>query len=262
MPVGPGTIYGGFRLFAKLFPAPPLDYVTSLPLEKLTFKYKWRDRWGNLIGFVLFVAVALGYYFLLVALAAWRTRGLERAVFLIEPIPFEWGFFAAFLSLTSSSVVGLLLLRGLLGRKEYEVYITYCSHRAFPPAPFDFTKVFKLFFVVGFLPLAAFVGLRIDSYTAFTEREMIDNPYWSVAREARIPYSSVRAIYEVQAYHARFKDVFEPHLLIAFNNGDRWRTDRGAKGLKLARQQRMVEYVAEKSERKIQQVMFVEDIPP
>lgn len=262
MSVSPGSIQAGFRFLAWLFPAERLEKVTALSLEELQKKYKSRDRWGNFIGFLVFAGLAVGYYFLLYYVANWYYRNLSRAAFLLRPSAVEWGVFAGFLSLTSSTFIGLLIFRRVVGPDEYTIYLAYANHKAHPPAPYDITKVFRLFFWFGFLPLFLLVVLRIDNYTAFFDKSIVDNPFWSLGREVERPYTDVRAVYEVRGYHARFEDKVAPYQLIVFTDGQRWETSHGSGGLKLEHQREIARYVAERSGQKIRVVNFAEDIPP
>jgi hypothetical protein len=261
MVVNPGSIVGGFRLLARLFPAVPLERVTALSLEDLQAKYRNRDRWGNFFGFLASIALGIAYFFLLDCTASWYYHDLTSARFLIRPLRVEFGVCAVFLSLASSTFV-LVIFRWILGPEEYAIYMAYASHKAYPPAPFDFTKAFRLMFCLGFPPLIVLGILRIDNYTAFTDQAIVDNPFLSLGTQTEYPYAAVRGVYEARGYHARFEDKVAPNQFIVFTNGARWEAPRGSGGEKLEYQRRIIRFVADRSGRRIRQVKFVEDIPP
>ncbi len=261
MSVGPGSIVAGFRFLAWLFPATPLDKVTTLSLDQLQEKYKRRDWWINIFGLSAFLLLAVAYYFLLDVGAERYYRDLSRSAYFIRPSAVEWGVLAAFLSLTSSTFFFFIVLRWVLGRQEYELYLAYASQKAHPPAPYDPTKVFQLFFWLIFFPLALVAVLRIDNYTAFTDKAMLDNPFLSLGKEVEYPFANVRGVFEVRGYHARFEDKVSPHQIIVFADGKRWESSRGSGGSKLDHQREILRYVAERSGRKIQNVNFAEEIP-
>jgi hypothetical protein len=258
----PGSIRAGFRLLAWLFPAPRLDKLTELSAEELHDQYKSRDRRVNLAVCLAYLGLAVGLFFLLDLAAAWRYRDLAEAEFLVRPVRVEFGVYAAFLSLTSSTFLLLGLLRWLLGRQEYTVYAAYLSQRAYPSAPWDVTQAFRWMFWLGFPPLVMVTLLRIDNYTAVTDKGVIDNPFWSVGTQVERPYTEVRGVYEIRGYHARFEDVVAPYHLIVFADGTRWQSPHGSGGPKMDHQRRLMILVAARSGREMRTVSFIEDVPP
>ena len=125
MTVNPGAIMAGFRLLGWLFPAPPLEELTSESFESLRQKYKSRDRWGNFLGLLAFIAVAAIYYLFLSWLAQAATRRFADAKFLHHPMELEYILMGLFLSLASTGFFGCLALRAFLGREEYAIYMAY-----------------------------------------------------------------------------------------------------------------------------------------
>lgn len=261
MGVSPGSIQVAFRLFSRLFPAPPLESVTSASLEELQARYKSRDRWGNWLGFALFVGLAIVYFVLLDRAAVWHYRDFHGAAYLVRPVSFLLGVLAAFMSLASTMFVGLLVMRLALGAEEYALYLAYGCHKTYPPAPYDVAKVAQLFVWLIFLPLLVVSILLIDTYTAFTENAIIESPFWSLGRRVEHPYSAVRGVYEVRSHHARFEDAVAPYQIIAFADGEQWTSEHGSGGKKLEYQREIIQFVAEKSKQRIQRVEFPEDVP-
>lgn len=262
MTVGPGSIHAGFRFLAWLFPAAPLEKVTPLSVDELKAQYRQRDRWLNFLGFLGFLVVAVAYFFLLDFAAEWYYRDLTGSGPLLRLERAVIGVLAAFLSLCSSTLLLLLILRGGLGRQEYATYIAYASHKAYPPAPFDVTRSFQLIFWLGFFPLAALTFLLIDNDTAFTDQAIIENPFWSIGAHTEHPYSAVRGLYEVQGYHARFEDKIAPFQVIVFADGTRWESPHGTGGSKLEHQREIMRFVAARTRLDVRKVSFIENIPP
>jgi hypothetical protein len=260
MAVNPGSVMAGFRLLARLFPPVPLEAVTSQSLEELKEKYRGRDRWGNLLVFMAFVALAVVFYFLLDGASRLTRPDPGTSGFLIAPGGVELGILAAFLSLFSSGLVVWTLLAWFLGPQEYAIYRAYASYRASPAAPWDIPTVFRWFFLLGFIPLLLFAVLVVDCYTAFTDEAIIDNSLWSLGVRVVHPYSSIRGTYDVQAYHARFNDVSSPYQVIVFDDGTQWVSAQGAGGPKLEEQREILRFVARKSGRQVRPVKFIEDI--
>jgi hypothetical protein len=259
--VSAGSIHGGFRLLAWLFPAQPLQSVTSLTMEELKRKYKWRDRVGNVLGALAFIGLSAVYFAALWKSGEWRVGDYRGAKFVMRPAVFEIALWAAWLSLTSVMVYILVGLRLVLGSAEYRQYVTYGSHRTFPPAPYDVAKAFAFFFGTVFLPSLVLVAMRVDNFTLFTDGSIIHNPFVSIGRLAEHSYSDVRAVYEVRGIHGRFKDINQPYQLVLFGDGTRWQSDRGAGGLKLQYQRDAIRYVSTKSGCAVTPVNFSEDIP-
>src|SRR5262245_49308573 len=131
--VSAGTIHGGFRLLAWLFPARPLKSVTSLTMEELKRKYKWRDRVGNVLGVLAFIGLSTVYFAVLWESGEWRIRDYHGAKFIMRPAVVEIAAWAAWLSAASVMAYILVGLRLVLGSAEYLQYVTYGSHRIYPP---------------------------------------------------------------------------------------------------------------------------------
>jgi hypothetical protein len=117
-------------------------------------------------------------------------------------------------------------------------------------------------FVLCFLPLFTLAVMRVDNYTAFTNREVIDNPFGSIGMTEIHDYSTVAGIYEVRGYHARLEDKIAPYQLILFADGARWETRHGSGGPRLEHQREMMRFVAERSGVAFRVVNFIENIPP
>ncbi len=128
--VNPGAIMAGFRLLGWLFPAPPLEELTSESFESLRQKYKSRDRWGNFLGLLAFIAVAAIYYLFISWLAQAATRRFADAKFLHHPMELEYILMGLFLSLASTGFFACLALRAFLGAREYSIYMAYGARRA------------------------------------------------------------------------------------------------------------------------------------
>jgi hypothetical protein len=262
MTVSPNTIFAWFRFLAWLFPATPLEQVTALTFEELRCKYRRRDFWGNILGFLTFLVLAVVCYYVMVGAATIQERGIKDARYIIGPSHIEFAVWAGAMSLTGSMFLVLAVLRAYLGEEEFAVYSAYGSCRVSHLAALDIPKVYRMFFWLFFLPLLIIAILRVDTYTAFTNAKLIDNSTWSFGSKTEHPYSAVRGVYEVRGFHARFKDLLEPYQVITFSDGSRWQTDYKAGGPKLEQQREIVRFVAERSGKTIRRVNFIEDIPP
>ena len=259
MAVSPGSIMAGFRLFGWLFPARRLEELTSESFETLRAKYRSRDRWGNVLGFFAFAALAAVYYFLLSWLAELTTQRFGGAKYLLRPLEFEFILMGIFLSLVSSMFWCFLALRWFLGRKEYDIYMAYGARRV--PGHWHAGRVFTCLFLLFFPLLGGASVLRATMFTAFTPNAMFDSSFGSFGVPDEHPYTEVRNVYFARKYHTRSGDVVSPRYVIVFRDGSQWRTDNGAGGSKLAEQAAMVRYVAEQSRRPVVEMVFAEDIP-
>ena len=262
MSVTPGNVQTGLHLFARLFPVTPLNNLTPLCLEELQSKYKSRDRWARILGYTLIVALGVAYYFGLNWIANWHYREFQNGAFLIRPLPVEFIVFALFMSLTSATSIAIVLFRWAVGRRECDIYVAYTSIRSSPSGPIDSAKLSFWFFWLGFIPTAGGAALQIDSYTAFTDRAVIYNPLLSLGSRVEYPYSTVRGVYVVRYYRARFENTDDPFLVMNIDNGPRWETTPGMSGLSLERQREIMRFVAGRSGRRSGEVAFVENIPP
>ncbi len=261
MSVNPGTILGGFRLMAWLFPPPRLRSVTPLSVEELAEQYRSRDRWCNVLAALVLVGLGTAFFFVIGACAEWRHRRWADSPYFFRPMALELGIWGGFLALVCTLYVMFIILRLALGADEYRLYVAYTSNKL-KPFPFDGVKVARLFFWLFAPLLLALIVLRVDTYTAFTDRAVVENPFLSLGVAHVWPYAEVRGVYEVQGYHARFEDKVAPFHVIVFNDGRRWESEHGSGGPKLENQREGVRFVARQSGRPFQKVAFIEDIVP
>lgn len=261
MAVNAGQIHGGFRLFEKLFPATPLESLTSEPLDVLRARYRGRDRVGNVVMVVAFLGLTAAYYGLILALVAAVVRpnlppGTRHV---LGNSTIEYVACAGFLSLFSSTALVLFVLRLVLGREEYRLYMAYGARRL--PRPVDVGKLFGWMAAVVFVPLAVWVACYLTTYTAFTDRALVESPFGSFGRPRRtLRYADIRGVYLVHRYHARFKDVASPSFVIVFKDGSRWKTDPATPRV-FEEQLPVIEDVVRLSGAPAFEVNFPEDVP-
>src|SRR5215469_8407540 len=257
--VGPGGMAGGFRLLERLFPVPRLETVSSESLPALAEKYKRRDRLGNRVGCLAWIVLALAYFVLIEAWAAFCRRGLGDVRHVIEPFVVEYVCFAGLLAAVSSTFIVLVILRSILGRTEFERYMVYCGWRM--PSHYHLGKAFRAFFVVFFFPLALVTLLRAATFTAFTPETIVDSRFGSFGAARKRAYSDVRGLYVVHRMHGRQRDLPEHYFLIVFTDGSSWETSHGSQGNKLAKEQEVARYVADRCGLPVVDVNFREDVP-
>jgi hypothetical protein len=259
MGVSPGSIHAGYRLLERLFPSPPLESVTTESLETLSERYKKLDRRGNWIGFLVFLAAAGVYYVLIAAWAGFVHQRVAGARHLLHPFEVEYVVYAVFLSLVSSIYLVIVVLRLLLGPKEYAIYMAYCGQRM--PWHFHLGKAFLCFFLVLFPIVAAVTVLRVSMYTAFTDQEMHVSSFGSFGVPRTHQYADVRGIYFIKMHHARFSDIPNPHFAIAFKDGYVWESDSKSGGAKLEKEKEVVEFVMRQTGQRMVAVNFPDEIP-
>jgi hypothetical protein len=231
-------------------------------LATLSENYKRRDRWVNLAFPLLFVVLWYVCFLIINGAAQWYHGRLGETIFLDSDDFFLWIPCAAWLASLGVSSLFLRLLAVILGPLECHVYRFYLAHRTNAQRPSD---MYALSVLVGrFLFLPSFLGvlLLIDSYTAVTQDEFIDNSLWSIGRESRHSYDRVLGVYEVQGFQGRFGPIWEVQHFIDFDDGERWKSPRGRGGPRLESQRAMVRFVAERSGLEVEQVKFQEDLPP
>jgi hypothetical protein len=252
--VSPGAIMAVYRLLGWLFPAPPLEKFTSESFETLRQKYKSRDRWGNFLGLLAFVAVAAIYYFFISWLAQTATRRFADAKFLHHPLEFEYVLMGIFLSLFSTGFFVLLALRAFLGREEYDLYMAYEGRRV--QGHYHAGKAFLWMFLLFVPAVGAVCVLRATMFTAFTETAVFDGPFGSLGVPTEHRYTDVRGIYLAGKFH---KDL--SRYVIVFKDGSQWRTEGHTAGPLLQKDVATMDYVARQSGQPILRVQFIEDIP-
>jgi hypothetical protein len=246
------------RALAWLFPAPPLEEVTSDTFGTLSEKYRSRVRWGNLIAFLAFITVAVYYYFLFSLLGSLITQRFADVKYVVHRNEVEYGMMAFLLSLVSSTYLYLLAFRWFLGRKEYDIYMAYAGLCLYG---MDAGKTFKWFFLLTFPPLVVLCLLWTTTFTAVTAKAMLDAPFGSFGVTTERPYSDVRNIYFARKFHTRNEDNDSPRYVIVFKDGYRWQTESVTTRAELNEQTEIVRYFAEQSRRPIVTVEFIENIP-
>jgi hypothetical protein len=258
MTVGPGNIHAGYRLLERLCPSAPLDSVTNESLAELSTRYKTRDRWGNWLGFLVFLILAVVYYFAIAAWAEFACRNVAEANHLLRPFAVEYGVYAVFLSLTSSTYFMLVALRLLLGPTEFRIYMAYCGQRM--PWHFDLSKAFLWFFLILFSLVAVVSLMRTGMYTAFTDNALEVSSFGSFGVPTAHRYADVRGIYFIKMHHARFKDIPDPHFVIAFKDGYSWETDSKSGGVKLEKEKEAVQFVMQRTGQRLVVLTFAEEM--
>jgi hypothetical protein len=243
-----------FRFCGWLLPAPCLEELTSESFETLREKYRSRECWGNFLGFLAFVGLAVIYYFAISWLADWTMQRYVDAKFLDHRSGFEHALMGISLSLCSSMFLCVLVMRAFLGRKEYDIYMAYGGRLV--PGHWHVGKVFTWIFL-SFFPAAGIACvLRTTTFTAVTEEAIFVSSFGSfgVPREHR--YADVCGVGFASKFHGRFKDGVAPRYLIVFKDGSQWRSNADSKG-----ETAMVRYVAQQSRLPIVNSEFIEDIP-
>lgn len=261
--VSPGSIVGGFRLLAWLFPVRPLGELTDAAYEELCQRYKSRDFWGNWIGLLVFIGLAAIYFMLLLAFGRWMASDVPKEHF-VGPLELLYVFGAIFLSLFSMGYILFGLYRLALGKQEFDLYIAYGGEkfrRSALAAPVDTSKVFRLFFWLFVPPLALLMLAYADHYASFTPQGILINSFWSLGMRVNHPYGDVAGVCEVQKVHLRNEDKLEPYQVILFKDGTRWETNRGSLEPLLQKQRDLMTLVADRSGKPLTVVNFDEDIP-
>ena len=227
----PRLIIAAFEFLGWLFPPPPLDPEIVACPELL----KQKAAWWNKVSGSLFLALLIGgsvlFCYLTVLSAASHLAPLGQPLFLIRAEPFELCVWAVFIAFLLTPWACILLLRIGLGKRLYDEFMMVVSHGS-PMGGEDGVKVhigkmMALFFFLFGPLLFAFMVLRIDSYTAFTQDAMRINSMWTLGQETVRPYKDIRGIYSIAAWQARFEDVVKPRHALVFVDGKIWATDDG-----------------------------------
>ncbi len=198
-----GQVRAGFHLLGKLFPATPLESLTSEPYPELVEKYKKLDASGNVLGFVAFVVSTIAIASLLAGLAHMAQRGLPADTRQVLGSGWvEFILWAMFPSIFGTIYLSLKLLRLMLGRQEFAIYVAYGARRM--PGNIDTNKAFFWLSVIFIPPIVVLAALYVTSYSAFTDRALIDRPFGSPGTVSARAYADIRGIYLVRGYHAQF----------------------------------------------------------
>lgn len=258
---GVGPIEPFFRVVAWLLPAPPLEGLTPLSFEQLREKYRWRDRSAHLLGWPLVAGSAVPYFFLLRWFADWRYSHLD-AILVIRAGSVELGFYAVTLSLFTVTYLLVLAYWLFLGRAEFRLYAVYLANKGNGIVRgLDIIRLIRYTLLFCFPPVVLLVALRVDHYTALTDRAVVINPFWSFGTEVTHPYTQVRGLYEVRGYHARFRDVGSTCHVIVFADNTRWRSEYCQSGDKLEMHRSVMLHIAARTGLVVREVPFEEDIP-
>lgn len=248
-------------LQASYFPARHLEERNLVPLDQLREKYKSRDRWLNLMIFLTIIGLSAVYFGLLSWLGGIAREQFAAAKYLLHPFWLEAAILGFFLSVVSTPFYVFVAMSWILGQQEYAVYCAY-GERRMRNGSFIRYKVWLWMFLLIFLPLAVVASMRATTFTAFTEAALFDSDLKSFGVPTKHAYSDIEGLYQISGYHARFEDITEPYYLLIFNDGYRWRTDRGSGGPRFDYERKIVQFVAESSGVPIRDVAFVEDILP
>ena len=255
-----GQVRAGFHLLGKLFPATPLESLTSEPYPELVEKYKKLDASGNVLGFVAFVVSTIAIASLLAGLAHMAQRGLPADTRQVLGSGWvEFILWAMFPSIFGTIYLSLKLLRLMLGRQEFAIYVAYGARRM--PGNIDTNKAFFWLSVIFIPPIVVLAALYVTSYSAFTDRVLIDRPFGSpgtvqrprVCRYSRdLPRARVSRAFSGQR-GALLRDRLQRR--------SRWETRPGHQGDQLKSELELMNFVSNKSGEPISRVNFSEEIP-
>jgi hypothetical protein len=256
MTVHPHTILIVLRAVQKVFPPPPLEQATSRTMDELKAKYRWTDLLANLLVLPMWAVAAGALTAVFWELAWWYYRSLPKTVFLLKPpAEFLLALGAVFIAFYAAPLVTLYVIRWWMGTRWPEYYAYACQR-----ANLDAAKVLWLLFLVVTPPTLLGLALLTNGFTAFTEQAILHKPFWSLSCREH-PYTEVRGVYAIDAYHARFEDVVNPQHAIRFADGTMWTTRDNLRQPTPEVDDPVIRYVAERARCPVQKVRFVEDIP-
>ena len=69
-----------------------------------------------------------------------------------------------------------------MGADQYRLYVA-CTSNKLKPFPFDALKTARLFFWLFASLLLALIVFRVETYTAFTNKAVVENPFLSLGVE-------------------------------------------------------------------------------
>lgn len=226
-------------------------------------------RWLNFLSipFIVggFLALGVGWAFLLHVLAEEHARGFPPALFLFKP--FVYGLIFAvpsmFLGIFTILPLMMLLLRLVMGRRLFLEYLFWDEGRLNRGAlrADGIIRMLSLLALLISIPCAGFVGLAMNWYTRFTEDEIAVKPLFGFSEEKHA-YGNIEQLL-ISSHRRVGKDIMEgPELGIRFQDGQTWRTGQT---FQLPRddieRDRLLAFLQRKTGKPIKRLRLLEDMP-
>lgn len=165
-----------------------------------------------------------------------------------------WLLPSVFLGLSLAAIPVHFLYRALL-RDRYEEYTMYCNLKF----GFDTWKIFRWFAIV-MLCFSALVGAAgLTARTAVTDRALIIKSPLSM-RDREYTFDQIEAIASIAGAKNRSGEfVSDPYHAVRFKDGSMWTSLDGLQNHKSAELPALIEFLAKRSGRPIEQVQVIDD---
>ena len=153
------------------------------------------------------------------------------------------------------------LFRRKLGARypEYELYNNLLSKNQLG-WKVDVTKLGAWVIALSMLGNGALIAFGLNAHTRFTEEAIMIKTGWALGEKA-YPYDQVRAVAKVKKLVAPSGNVTEsPHQAILFEDGTTWTTGDGFWTSGPIRDKQIMEFVALKARKPIQEVDLIEQL--
>src|SRR5690349_10783974 len=124
MTVDPEGIFLGFRILARLFPAPPLEEATDQSFEELLAAHQKGERlriWGGFLGLLAFAGAV---FWVLFQLSEWTTHDVQGPHYL-GPNELVYFLAAILIGIHLIALAGFVLHRLVYGPETYRAMIAF-----------------------------------------------------------------------------------------------------------------------------------------
>jgi hypothetical protein len=239
------TLLGRIPFF-RLPTAPP-GFPSRNELKKRYAKYQLA---ATLWALLSAAALTVGYYLLFGVLARRAHQGLSPGTFLLFPPAAFWALPALFLAIVSAAVPVSYLFRMILGDTGYAEFTRYGDLRYNLNSKRATVAMAVLFgsIVLAILPFA------LHYHARFSETDLTETPFFSF-KERTHPYRDITAIRRVNSFKApNGKVMRQPFYEILFGDGFVWSTSKSLHDLNLRDQQRLIDFVASRSGKRVELV--------
>ncbi len=226
-------------------------------------------HWLNFLSLPFFIggflALGVGWAYLLHVLGEVHARSFPPALFLFKP--FAYGIIFAvpsiFLGIFTTLPVMVMLARLLMGRRLFLEYLFWDEGR-FNQRLWKVEGILRLLTVLALLvgvSCAGFVGLAMNWYTRFTEDEIAVKPLFGF-HEEKHAYGDIEQL--MLANHRRVgKEIDEGFELgIRFRNGQTWSTGQTFQLPRDdAERARFLTFLVQKSGKPLKPIRLLDDMP-
>jgi hypothetical protein len=235
----------------------------SRSLDDLRTEY-YIDYTTRMLAYAIFALPFMPlWYFGLRWVSKWRGNSLGAAQFVVLPSDVFWMVPAFFAGLFTAILLVNRHYKRKLGTRypEFEMYCDLQHRQQLNLlSAFDLKTVEAWVGAVTIFATGSFIAFGLNAHTRFTEQAIMIKTGWTLFENGH-QYNRVRALAAVNRLTTPSGKIREsPHYAILFDDGTTWSTSDDFWSSGLDRDQQIMEFVATKANKPIQQVDLIEDL--